>query len=93
MSSKPRISMPQVAVFGDGLRAAFAVYEVDAMIVRGLAGRTGLLRRRGRACAGTPAPAEQSGWRGEGLDNLRYCTGCDGRCIGTERRCVDAALQ
>jgi hypothetical protein len=89
MSTKPlRTSMPQVAAFIDGLRAAFGADEVDAMMARGLAGEPVFHAEEAGHAVGTPAPAQWSSWHGQGLDDRHYCAGSSGECVGTERRCI-----
>lgn len=81
-------SMPEIALWVSNLREAFGDAEMDDIIVRGRRGEPVFYVMENGHCFGTKLPLPVAVWRGDGLSARHFCSGCDGSCIGTARRCV-----
>jgi hypothetical protein len=80
-------SMPDIAAWVSDLRKAFGDAQMDDVIVRGRQGEPVFYASENGHSVGTRLPIASNAWSGEGLSDRRYCNGCDGSCIGTDRRC------
>lgn len=80
-------SMPVISAWVADMRKAFGDAQMDDVIVRGRQGEPVFFASENGHSFGTKIPSASNAWNGEGLSERRYCTGCDGSCIGTDRRC------
>ena len=94
MGDKPlREEMPEVARFIDLLRDVFGRAAVDPSLSRGLGGEPVFFaveagRRIGRVPEDEGVEQRMSLWHADRMRDRYYCEGCDGSCVGSERRCT-----
>jgi len=86
-------AMPQISAWVRQLREAFGDELMDDVIVRGRKGEPVFYASENGHAFGTKPPAVDPGWRGEGFADRHFCSGCDGSCIGTVKRCGGASGQ
>jgi hydroxyethylthiazole kinase-like sugar kinase family protein len=90
---RPRLadSMPSIAAWVADLRQAFGDDLMDDVILRGRHGEAVFFAAENGHSVGTKSTDPENVWNGEGLANRHFCTGCDGACVGTGKRCSTVA--
>jgi hypothetical protein len=80
-------AMPAISAWVSELRNAFGDDLMDDLIVRGRRGEPVFYASENGHSFGTKSSNNANVWRGEGLADRHFCGGCDGTCVGTNRRC------
>jgi hypothetical protein len=80
--------MPEVADFVAKLREAFGDATIDEAVKRGKAGEPTFFARENGRTVGTKSLDDFNRWEVDAsVRDRRYCSGCDGSCVGTGLRC------